>query len=79
MELEPVSDADAAELESLLRRHLAATDSAVAARLLADWPEAAATFVKVMPADYKRALRAAADAVAAASAPAAPLVQVAHG
>jgi glutamate synthase domain-containing protein 3 len=42
----------------------------VAARLLADWPSAAASFVKVMPIDYKRALRAAADAVAAAARPA---------
>jgi len=79
VELEPVAEADGAELEALLRGHLAATGSTIAARLLADWPAATATFVKVMPADYKRALRAAAAAVAAAAAPAAPLAQVAHG
>jgi glutamate synthase domain-containing protein 3 len=48
--------------------------------LLADWPQAAASFVKVMPRDYKRALRAASEAVAAAaSTTGAPLAQVAHG
>src|SRR5262249_17588404 len=78
VELEPLDAARAEELESLLRRHAAATDSAVAARLLADWPAAAASFVTVMPIDYKRALRAAADAVTAATS-AAPLALVAHG
>jgi glutamate synthase domain-containing protein 3 len=55
-----------------------ATGSTVATRLLADWPASLRSFVRVMPVDYKRALRAAADAVAAASV-SAPLVSVAHG
>ena len=38
------------------------TDSAVASRLLADWDAAAASFVKVMPTDFKRVLEAAAAA-----------------
>jgi glutamate synthase domain-containing protein 3 len=63
----------------LLERHAALTESPVAARLLAAWPSAAASFVKVTPVDYKRALRAAAEAVAAAAPPAAPLAEVAHG
>ena len=67
VELEPLSIDDGEELASLLRRHAAATGSAVAARLLADWPAATASFVKVMPADYKRALRAAARAFASES------------
>jgi glutamate synthase domain-containing protein 2/glutamate synthase domain-containing protein 1/glutamate synthase domain-containing protein 3 len=78
VELDAPGDGDRDEILSLLRRHAAATGSAVAARVLADWPAAAASFVKVMPIDYKRALRAAAEAVEAASA-AAPLAQVAHG
>ena len=79
VELEAL-DADAREdVASLLRRHLAATESAVVSRLLANWPAAAASFVRVMPVDYKRALRAAAQAVAVASAPAAPVEQMAHG
>jgi glutamate synthase domain-containing protein 3 len=43
------------------------------------WPRAASSFVKVMPRDYKRALRAAADAVAAATASQGALEQVTHG
>ena len=80
VELEPVNpmnDEDGEELVSLVRRHAEATGSAVAARVLADWPASAASFVKVMPADYKRALRAAAQALAAASAPA--IAEVTHG
>jgi glutamate synthase (NADPH/NADH) large chain len=57
-DLEPVG-ADAAELEALIRRHLAETGSAVAARLLADWPAALPRFRRVMPRDYQRVLAAA--------------------
>jgi glutamate synthase (ferredoxin) len=78
VELDAPGDGDRDEILSLLRRHAAATGSALAARVLADWPAAAAAFVKVMPIDYKRALRAAAEAVEAASA-APPLAQVVHG
>jgi glutamate synthase (NADPH) large chain len=42
----------------LLQRHLALTGSAVAARLLADWPGAAASFARVIPHDYRRVLEA---------------------
>lgn len=45
-----------AEVKALIERHLHFTESAVAARLLARWPETVARFVKVMPRDYKRAL-----------------------
>jgi glutamate synthase domain-containing protein 3 len=69
---------EAEELHALLRRHAAATGSATAARLLADWPASLPTFIQVMPVDYKRALRAAADALAVVAAPAS-LAQVAHG
>ena len=77
VELEPASPDEDVELAELLRCHAAETDSPVALRLLAAWPGRAASFVKVTPVDYKRALRAAADAVAAASAPAS--LEVAHG
>jgi glutamate synthase domain-containing protein 3 len=77
VELEAPNADDQEEILSLLRRHAAATNSALAARLLADWPYWKASFVKVMPTDYKRALRAAAEAVAAAKAQS--LAQVAHG
>jgi len=79
VELEAVDGADLEELLSIVARHAAATGSAVATRILLEGAAAAARFVKVMPADYKRALRAAADAVAAAASTADALVQVAHG
>jgi glutamate synthase domain-containing protein 3 len=79
VELEPIADTDDAELRALLERHAMHTGSTVAQSLLEDWPNAAASFVKVMPRDYKRALRAAADAVAAASVAAQSYAQVAHG
>ncbi len=47
---------DPAELRALVEEHDERTGSAVAARLLADWPNALTRFVKVVPHDYKRAL-----------------------
>jgi glutamate synthase domain-containing protein 3 len=79
VDLDPLTAHDETELRDLLERHALHTGSTVAHVLLADWPRAAASFVKVMPRDYKRALRAAAEAVAAASTSGAPLAQVAHG
>ena len=55
--LEAVVDADdAALLRGLVERHAALTGSAVAERLLADWPAALTRFVKVMPNDLRRVL-----------------------
>ena len=47
---------------SLVQRHLKYTGSAVARRLLADWPAAKAAFVKVFPHEYRRAIAETADA-----------------
>jgi glutamate synthase domain-containing protein 2/glutamate synthase domain-containing protein 1/glutamate synthase domain-containing protein 3 len=64
--LEEVVDAeDLIELKELIERHAEYTGSKRALDLLARWPEAAKSFVKVMPVDYKRALREQAAAVAA--------------
>jgi glutamate synthase (NADPH/NADH) large chain len=49
---------DGAWLETILAAHAECTESAVAARLLALWPRAATSFVKVMPRDYRRVLEA---------------------
>jgi glutamate synthase (NADPH/NADH) large chain len=57
-DLEPLTDEDGLVLLDLLRRHHAETGSAVAARLLAQWPAALARFGRVMPTDYKRVLAA---------------------
>ncbi|MEP5937827.1 MAG: glutamate synthase large subunit [Erythrobacter sp.] len=49
---------DAERLKILLERHKLHTGSAKAAQLLDNWDEALASFVKVMPTDYARALTA---------------------
>jgi glutamate synthase (NADPH/NADH) large chain len=61
---------DAERLRILIERHHLHTGSVRARALLEDWDRALASFVKVMPKDYKRALlqardRATAKAVAA--------------
>jgi glutamate synthase (NADPH/NADH) large chain len=58
VDLEPLGQDDESFLYDLIRRHLAETGSAVAARLLADGDAALQRFSRVMPKDYKRALAA---------------------
>ena len=58
----------------MIETHVEFTGSSLAASLLAGWRQALATFWKVMPRDYKRALHEADTAVAAAA-----HEQVAHG
>jgi glutamate synthase (NADPH/NADH) large chain len=62
---------DAERLKILVERHLLYTGSARAKEILDNWDTCLASFVKVMPKDYRRALtdmaaeRLAAAAVAA--------------
>ncbi len=63
--LEPMTEADSNEIFALIERHFAATDSAHARRILADWETAVGHFHKVMPVDYRRVLDAIASAEAA--------------
>jgi glutamate synthase (NADPH/NADH) large chain len=57
VELEKVDTAEAIdELFEMVELHHKYTDSAVAYRILRNWPAAADEFVKVMPVDYKRVL-----------------------
>jgi glutamate synthase (NADPH/NADH) large chain len=58
VDLEELAEGDVETLRQMLAEHLAETGSAVAERLLADWPAAAGRFTKVMPRDYKRVLQA---------------------
>jgi glutamate synthase (NADPH/NADH) large chain len=58
VELEELPEGDVETLRQMLSDHLAETGSAVAERLLADWPAAVGRFTKVMPRDYKRVLDA---------------------
>jgi glutamate synthase domain-containing protein 3 len=57
VDLEPVEPGDALELHELVEEHHLRTLSPVAARVLAEWDALLGKFVKVMPRDYKRALR----------------------
>ena len=62
VELEEVeAEQDAAELKRLIENHRQYTGSDVAARILEDWETALGRFIKVMPVDYKRALRELAE------------------
>jgi len=56
VDFDEMDEGDRIELHELVQEHRERTASPVAARLLADWPEALEHFVKVMPRDYKRAL-----------------------
>ena len=55
-------DAERAEVRRMIERHLEYTGSVPARTVLADWDRSVGGFVKVMPVDYKRVLRARAAA-----------------
>jgi glutamate synthase domain-containing protein 3 len=60
VELEPVADAeDQAVLRALIEEHLHRTGAAVARRILEDWPRALERFTRVIPTQYRAALRRA--------------------
>jgi glutamate synthase (NADPH/NADH) large chain len=57
VQLEQVTTSDdRSELLNLVELHRQYTESMVAEKVLAQWPEITAQFVKVMPTDYKRVL-----------------------
>ena len=62
VDLDGFGDGDIEWLHDILTVHRDLTDSAVAQRILADWPRQSGDFVKVMPRDYKRVLAAIAEA-----------------
>jgi glutamate synthase (NADPH/NADH) large chain len=64
VDLDPLTDSDRAYLHEAVTKHLEATDSTVAAKLLDGWTAAVERFGKVMPKDYKRVLNAQAAAAA---------------
>ena len=59
------SESEAIELHELIEEHHLRTQSPVAGRILREWATYLPQFVKVMPHDYKRALRELAEAEAA--------------
>ncbi|MFG1606362.1 glutamate synthase large subunit [Actinoplanes sp. NPDC049265] len=56
VDLTPLTDDEQQTVHTLVRRHFAETGSAVAERLLADWPAAVREFTAVVPRDYKRVM-----------------------
>ena len=64
VDIDPLSPDDASFLQATIERHRHETGSTVAAEILAAWGEAQKDFVKVMPQDFKRVLRASAAAEA---------------
>ncbi|MFZ0133676.1 MAG: glutamate synthase large subunit [Desulfobacterales bacterium] len=62
VELEEIAAGDRPGLRELIENHYRYTNSTVAERILADWDTALSRFVKVIPTDYKRALKEAAAA-----------------
>ena len=62
VDLEPIGEEDETWLRRLVSRHIALTGSSHASHLLFRWAEVRAQWVKVMPRDFKRVLKAEADA-----------------
>ncbi len=56
VDLAPLTDDERDALRSLVEKHHAETDSAVAGKLLKDWPTAVERFTAVVPRDYKRVM-----------------------
>ena len=76
VDLDPVTDEDdVVELRELITRHQVFTGSTVAAKMLDHWESSLKKFVKVMPRDYKRALKELqAEAAASAAGEQSPVV-----
>jgi glutamate synthase (NADPH/NADH) large chain len=62
VELEPLAEEDLEFVRTMLRRHVRYTNSGRAVRLLANWIDEQAGFIKVIPRDFKRVLQAEARA-----------------
>jgi glutamate synthase (ferredoxin) len=57
IEFEEISKENEIDLKSLIERHVLYTDSKKGESLLADWSTSLNNFVKVMPTEYKKALK----------------------
>lgn len=58
IDLDPLTEEDAAELHDLITKHHAYTNSTVARFILKDWENQLRHFVKVFPKEYKAVLKA---------------------
>ena len=57
IEFDPIEKEDATELKALIEMHIFYTNSNRGKKLLKDWETSLSNFVKVMPIEYKRALK----------------------
>jgi len=57
IEFEQIEKEDAAELKALIEKHVLSTNSNIGKELLKNWANSLNNFVKVMPIEYKRALK----------------------
>ncbi|SFN62276.1 glutamate synthase large subunit [Salegentibacter flavus] len=57
IELEEASAENKTEVKELIEKHKAYTDSELATEILKNWEENAGKFIKVMPTEYKKALK----------------------
>ncbi|WP_242157052.1 glutamate synthase large subunit [Aestuariivivens sediminis] len=57
IDFDPILESDAEELKGLIEKHVAYTNSKKGAKILADWDAYLPQFVKVMPKEYKVALK----------------------
>jgi glutamate synthase (NADPH/NADH) large chain len=58
IDLDPLDQEDAAELQDLITKHHAYTNSTVAKFILKDWENQLRHFVKVFPKEYKAVINA---------------------
>jgi glutamate synthase (NADPH/NADH) large chain len=65
VDVEPLSDEDAARVRAIVEAHVAYTDSAVGRALLADWPAAGPRFSAIVARDFRLVLEATRRATAA--------------
>ena len=57
IEFEKILKKDANDLKALIEKHVKYTDSELGKSLLGDWETSLSNFVRVMPTEYKRALK----------------------
>ncbi len=79
VDVEPLSEADRAEVRAIVQQHADETGSEVAGSLLADWDLEVTRFRKIMPRDYKRVLEAAAKAKLEGRDELAAIMEAVHG
>jgi glutamate synthase (NADPH/NADH) large chain len=61
IEFEDILAEDAADLKSLIEKHVLYTDSNRGKEILADWETNLGKFVRIMPIEYKKALKRIAE------------------